>query len=92
MLQESAPCLIEKGVKYNSKFVDLMKFEPTEDYKKLNPNAVVPTIVHDGTAIHRIHCDINQYIDEASRGAITKFFERRGEQSTNACLDKAKTM
>ena len=61
-------CLIEKGVEYNSKFVDLMKFENlTEDYKKLNPNAVVPTIVHDGTAIIESTV-INQYIDEVFEG------------------------
>ena len=61
-------CLIEKGVDYKSKFVDLMKFENLkEDYKKLNPNAVVPTIVHDGTAIIESTV-INQYIDEVFDG------------------------
>ena len=39
-----------KGMDYKSKFVDLMKFENLKDYKS-NPNAVVPTIVHDGTAM-----------------------------------------
>ena len=61
-------CLIEKGVDYKSRFVDLMKFENlTEDYKQLNPNAVVPTIVHDGTAIIESTV-INQYIDEVFEG------------------------
>lgn len=61
-------CLIEKGVEYVSKFVDLMKFENLlEDYKKLNPNGVVPTIVHDGTPIIESTV-INQYIDEVFDG------------------------
>lgn len=61
-------CLIEKGVEYSSKFVDLMKFENlAEDYKKLNPNGVVPTIVHDGTAVIESTV-INEYIDEVFAG------------------------
>lgn len=61
-------CLLEKGVDYQSRFVDLMKFENlTEDYKKLNPNAVVPTIVHDGTPIIESTV-INQYVDEVFEG------------------------
>lgn len=61
-------CLFEKGVEFNSKFVDLMKFENlTEDYKKLNPNGVVPTIVHDGTVVIESTV-INQYIDEVFDG------------------------
>ena len=61
-------CMIEKGVDYESRFVDLMKFENlTEDYKKLNPNAVVPTIVHNGTPIIESTV-INQYLDEVFEG------------------------
>ena len=61
-------CLLEKGVAYESHFVDLMKWEHlTEDYKKLNPNAVVPTIVHDGVPIIESSV-INQYIDEVFEG------------------------
>jgi len=61
-------CLIEKGVEYIPKFVDLMNFENLlGDYKKLNPNAVVPTIVHDGAAIIESTV-INQYIDEVFKG------------------------
>jgi len=63
-------CLIEKGVDYESRFVDLMKFENLkEDYKKLNPNGVVPTIVHDGTPIIESSV-INQYIDEVFDGPL----------------------
>ncbi len=40
-----------------------------EDYKKLNPNGVVPTIVHDGTPIIESSV-INQYIDEVFDGPL----------------------
>lgn len=61
-------CLIEKGVVFESHFIDLLKWEHlTEDYKKLNPNSVVPTIVHDGTPIIESTI-INQYIDEVFDG------------------------
>jgi len=61
-------CLIEKGVVFQSHFIDLLKWEHlTEDYKKLNPNSVVPTIVHDGTPIIESTI-INQYIDEVFDG------------------------
>ena len=61
-------CLFEKGVEFESHFVDLLNWENlTEDYKKLNPNAVVPTIVHDGVPIIESSV-INQYIDEVFDG------------------------
>ncbi len=61
-------CLIEKGVEYTSHFIDLLKWEHlTEEYKKLNPNSVVPTIVHDGVPIIESTI-INQYIDEVFDG------------------------
>jgi glutathione S-transferase len=61
-------CLLEKGVAFESHFIDLLKWEHlTEDYKKLNPNSVVPTIVHDGNPIIESTI-INQYIDEVFDG------------------------
>ncbi|MFP6710211.1 MAG: glutathione S-transferase family protein [Rhodospirillales bacterium] len=61
-------CLLEKGVEYESHFVDLLQWEHlTEEYKKLNPNSVVPTIVHDGMPIIESTI-INQYIDEVFDG------------------------
>ena len=61
-------CLIEKGVEYTSHFIDLLKWEHlSEEYKKLNPNSVVPTIVHDGVPIIESTI-INQYIDEVFDG------------------------
>lgn len=57
-------CLTEKGLPWESRFVDLMKLEhTTPEYLKLNPNGVVPTLVHDGVAIHESTL-INEYLDE----------------------------
>ena len=61
-------CLLEKGVDFKSRFVDLMKWEHlTDEYKSLNPNSVVPTIVHDGIPIIESTV-INQYVDEVFDG------------------------
>ena len=63
-------CLFEKGVKFTSHFVDLMHWEHlTDEYRKLNPNSVVPTIVHNGTPIIESSV-INQYIDEVFNGPV----------------------
>jgi glutathione S-transferase len=57
-------CLREKGIPYVSHFVNLKKFEQHKpDYLKLNPNGLVPTLVHDGVAIIESTV-INEYIDE----------------------------
>ena len=58
-------CLREKGMAYESRYVDLLRFEHlSPEYLKLNPNGVVPTLVHDGKVITNSAC-INEYIDEA---------------------------
>ena len=65
-------CLEEKGVEYEGKFVDLMRFENLqEDYLKLNPNGVVPTIVHDGKAVIESTV-INEYVDDVFDGPSLK--------------------
>ena len=57
-------CLREKGLAYESRYVDLLRFEHLRpDYLRLNPHGVVPTLVHDGHAIINSAC-INEYIDE----------------------------
>jgi glutathione S-transferase len=44
--------LAEKGLPYQSHYVDLLKGEQFRpDYLKLNPLAVVPTLVHDGVVL-----------------------------------------
>ena len=57
-------CLAEKGLDYVSHLMNLGAFENhTPDYLKLNPNGVVPTLVHDGRVIIESSF-INEYIDE----------------------------
>jgi glutathione S-transferase len=57
-------CLREKGLEYRSRFVELWRYENlSPDYLKLNPNGVVPTLVHDGVAIINSFC-INEYIED----------------------------
>jgi glutathione S-transferase len=58
-------CLREKGLPYISRYVELWRFENLSPaYLKLNPNGVVPTLVHDGTPIINSFC-INEYIEDA---------------------------
>ena len=57
-------CLREKGLAYESRYINLLRFEHlSPEYLKLNPNGVVPTLVHDGHAVINSAC-INEYIDE----------------------------
>ena len=58
-------CLREKGLAYESRYVNLLRFEHlSPEYLKLNPNGVVPTLVHDGHIVINSAC-INEYLDEA---------------------------
>jgi glutathione S-transferase len=58
-------CLREKGLVYESRYVNLLRFEHlSPDYLRLNPNGVVPTLVHDGHVVINSAC-INEYLDEA---------------------------
>ena len=60
--------LEEKGVPWESRYIDLFKFDQLKpDYLALNPGGVVPTLVHDGTQI-RESTVINEYIDDAFEG------------------------
>ena len=56
--------LFEKNLKWESKYIDVLKgeqFDPA--YLKLNPNAVVPTLVHDTKVI--IESTVNcEYLDD----------------------------
>ena len=60
--------LAEKGVDWDGKLLTLRgdQFDPA--YMKLNPNAVVPTIVHDGKVIIESTV-IMHYVDELFAGA-----------------------
>ena len=53
-------CLSEKGLAWESRLLNLQKFEQHDpDYLKLNPKGVVPTLVHNGTPI----CESTHIID-----------------------------
>jgi glutathione S-transferase len=57
-------CLAEKGLEWTGRFVDLLRFEQLRpEYLRLNPNGVVPTLVHDGRAVIESTI-INEYLDE----------------------------
>lgn len=56
--------LAEKGVEWDSKFLDLAKRDNLDpEYLKINPNGVVPTIVHDGKVLYESNMII-EYLDE----------------------------
>ncbi len=57
-------CLKEKGLAYRSHYLRLDRFEHhAPEYLKLNPNGIVPTLVHDGQVIIESGV-INEYLDE----------------------------
>ena len=59
--------LAEKGVDFVSHEVDLLRGDQHDPkYVKLNPNHVVPTLMHDGTALIESTL-INEYLDEVFR-------------------------
>lgn len=61
--------LYEKGVAFESRLLDLQKFEQhTAEYLAINPKGVVPTLVHDGQAITESSIII-EYVDDAFPGA-----------------------
>lgn len=56
--------LAEKGIEWNGRYVDILageQFRP--EYMKLNPNGVVPTLVHDGFVLIESTV-ICEYLDE----------------------------
>jgi len=57
-------CLEEKSLAYESHPVDLAKMEHhAPEYLKMNPNGVIPTLVHDGRPLHESGT-ICEYLDE----------------------------
>ena len=73
--------LAEKGLDFVSHEVDLLggaQHDP--EYVKLNPNHVVPTLVHDGTALIESTL-INEYLDDAFPAAPMRPSDPRGRHS-----------
>jgi glutathione S-transferase len=61
-------CLEERGVEWQSRYIDLFRFDQLRpEYLAINPDGVVPTLVHDGHPVHESSI-INEYIDEALPG------------------------
>jgi glutathione S-transferase len=57
-------CLEEKGLAYESHPVDLAKQEQhSPEYLKINPNGVIPTLLHEGRALYESGT-ICEYLDE----------------------------
>jgi glutathione S-transferase len=57
--------LAEKGIAWEGKRIDLGRGEQFDpEYLKLNPNGVVPTLIHDGNVLVESTV-INEYLDEA---------------------------
>jgi glutathione S-transferase len=59
--------LAEKGVAWEGRLLTLRGDQFDPDYMKLNPNAVVPTLVHDGKVVIESTV-IMHYVDEAFPG------------------------
>ncbi len=58
-------CLFEKGLAFESRLLDLQKFEQHRpEYLALNPNGVVPTLVHAGRPVIESTI-ILEYLEEA---------------------------
>src|SRR5262245_14198046 len=56
--------LAEKGIEYVAREISFAREEQlTPEYLELNPNGVVPTLVHDGEAVTDSSC-IMEYLDE----------------------------
>ena len=59
-------CLAEKGLSYDSFPVDMGALEHhSPEYLRINPNGVVPTLVHNGRPLHESGT-ICEYLDELS--------------------------
>lgn len=84
--------LEEKGVAWESRYIDLFRFDQmTPDYLALNPAGVVPTLVHDGRPI-RESTVINEYIDDAFDGPALvpadPFLAARMREFVRLCEDE----
>ena len=64
--------LEEKGVPWVSRYIDLFRLDQLKpDYLAINPDGVVPTLVHDGEVV-RESAVIIDYVDDAFPGPALK--------------------
>lgn len=57
-------CIEEKGLAYEGHVIDLAKMEHhSPEYLKINPNGVIPALIHDGRPLHESGT-ICEYLDE----------------------------
>jgi glutathione S-transferase len=57
-------CLKEKGIAFESRYVDLHRFEQhSPEFVRINPNGQVPALIHNGAIITESTV-INEYIDD----------------------------
>jgi glutathione S-transferase len=57
-------CLAEKGLDYESRIVDMVRGDQhAPEYLAMNPNGVVPTLVHDGRVLYESSV-IAEYLEE----------------------------
>jgi len=57
-------CLKEKRQEFTSHYVNLLRFEQhAPEYLAINPDGIVPTLIHDGATITESSV-INEYLDE----------------------------
>jgi glutathione S-transferase len=82
--------LAEKGVDFDSRLMTLRGDQFDPDYMRLNPNAVVPTLVHDGKVVIESTV-IMHYADEAFPGAPlmpADPYERAQARMTEKLMDE----
>jgi glutathione S-transferase len=73
--------LAEKGAAWHSHHLDLRaRDQQKPEYLRLNPNGVVPTLIHDGVVIIESTV-INEYIDDAIPGPSLRPADAAGKAS-----------
>ncbi len=82
-------CLEEKGVAWVSHHLDLAKGEHiSETYRNINPNNLVPTLIHNGRVFIE-STDIIEYIDAAFPGQVFMPKNEKGLKLVQAWLEES---
>ena len=78
--------LEEKGLRWTSHHLDLPGHEHvTSDYRRINPNGVVPTLVHDGQVVIESN-DILGYLDERFPDPPLRPADPAERRAMDACI------